>query len=79
MADEKGKSQKKGKRMVDTNVRMTKTTHARLKYLAQVLGVTISEVVDSLIGDKYPDIDARIDAREREARELRRKGKGDLN
>jgi hypothetical protein len=65
--------------MVDTNVRVTKTTHARLKYLAQVLGVTISEVIDAMIVEKNPDIDSRIEAREREARELRRKTKGESN
>jgi predicted DNA-binding protein len=72
MSDEKPKKEKKGKRMVDTNVRITKSTHSRLKYLAEALGVTMSEIVDAMIYEKHPDIDSRINAREQEAKELRR-------
>lgn len=77
MSDEKSKKEKKGKRMVDTNVRMTKPTHSRLKYLTEVMGLTMSEIVDAMIYEKYPDIDSKISAREKEAEELRRHLKSD--
>lgn len=77
MSDEKPESGKKGnKRMVDTNVRVTKSTHSRLKYLAEVLGVTMSEAVDAMIYEKDPAIDEKIEAREREIKEFRKKLKG---
>jgi hypothetical protein len=79
MSDEKPKKEKKGKRMVDTNVRMEKTTHARLKYLAETLGVTMSEVIDGMIKEKYSDIDVRVSKREQEANELRKQLKKNDN
>lgn len=58
---------KKGKRMVDTNVRVTKETHERLKTLAELLDLTMSDAIDHVIGSHYPEVE-----RERTAREERK-------
>lgn len=50
----------KGKRMVDTNVRVTKDTHRRLKTLAELHDTTISEAIDKLILEHAPEVEEAI-------------------
>lgn len=52
----------KGKRMVDTNVRVTKDTHLRLKTLADLREATISEAIDKLIEEHAPEVEEAINA-----------------
>lgn len=73
MSDEKSKDEKKGKRMVDTNVRVMKTTHQRMKTLADLWGVTISEAVDLLISQHAPEVDNEIKRREEMQRQMSKK------
>lgn len=70
MSDESSKSEKKGKRMVDTNVRVTKDTHLRLKALSDLWGVTMSEALDLLIGEHVPEIEERLKQREEMQKKL---------
>lgn len=56
---------KKGKgRVVITNVRVTKETHTRLKTLADLWGVTMSEAMDMLITEHVPEVEEAIRLRE---------------
>ena len=64
MSDEKPKRAKKGKRMVETNVRVTKETHLRIKTLAEMWGITMSEAMDLLITEHVPEVEAEIRLRE---------------
>ena len=66
MTDEQPK--KKGKRMMDTNVRITRDTHNRLKTLSDLLGLTMSEAIDFIIIEHYPNVEE-----ERKAKEERKK------
>lgn len=50
----------KGKRMVDTNVRVTKDTHEKLKTLATLRGKTISEAIEELIDAHAPEVNKAI-------------------
>ena len=56
---------KKGKgRVVVTNVRVTKETHVRLKTLADLWGLTMSEAVNLLIRENVPEVEESIRLRE---------------
>lgn len=63
MTDEAPKKRgrpKKAKKMVDTNVRVTKDTHLRLKTLADLWGITMSESIDLLIEKHAPEVEDAI-------------------
>lgn len=64
MSEKKPKAEKKGKRMVDTNVRVTRETHLRVKTLAEMWGVTMSEAMDLLISEHVPQVEDEIKRRE---------------
>ena len=68
MSDKEPK--KKGKRMMDTNVRVTKDTHSRLKTLSDTLGLTMSEAIDFIIIEHYPDIEEERKALEERKRKV---------
>lgn len=73
MAEKQGSGKKKGKRMVDTNVRITKETHSRLKTLADMLGLTMSDAINFVIIEHYPEVDNERTRREERRRTLARK------
>lgn len=61
---------KKGKgRVVITNIRVEKDTHNRIKTLADLWGVTMSEAMDMLITEHVPEVEEAIKLRE----EMKRK------
>lgn len=64
MSEKKPKDEKKSKRMVDTNVRVTKETHLRVKTLAEMWGITMSEAMDLLISEHVPEVEQEIKRRE---------------
>lgn len=76
---EKGKRgrPKKDEMIVDTNVRMTKKTHTRLKTLADLWDVSISKAVDRLIDGAAPEVDDVI--RQRDEQRKRFSGKSSQN
>lgn len=55
---------KKGKRMTTSAVRVTPETHKRMKTLADVLGMTMSEAIDFIILEHMPEIDEEVVRRE---------------
>ena len=73
MSDKKSKSEKKGKRMVDTNVRVTKDTHLLIKTLADLWGVTMSDAMAMLINEHVPEVKEALKRREEIQRKLNEK------
>lgn len=67
-ADKKGKG-----RVVITNVRVTKETHLRMKTLAELMGVTMSEAIDALIDKQAPEVDDIIRQREEQKKRFGKK------
>lgn len=63
---------KKGKQMVDTTMRVTKETSVRVKILADLMGVTMSEAIDRLIEENAPQVNEEI---RRRAEQKKRFGK----
>lgn len=67
--EQPGKGNKKGKRMVTTNVRLTPDAHDRLRALQKKLGLaSMSDVVDYIVIEHFPDVE-----NERKVQEERRK------
>lgn len=61
---------KKDGDVVTTNIRVTKTTHMRVKTLADMLGVNISEALDMLIARSAPEVDEELKRREERRRQF---------
>lgn len=66
-------SKKKGKRMVETNVRLTRDAHSRLRALASRLGLSMSDAVDYVVFNHYPEIEQERKLLEARKEELDRK------
>lgn len=65
MPDKKkrGRPKKENQVIVDTNVRVTKETHLRMKTLADLWGLTMSEAVNLLIRENVPEVEQAIQLR----------------
>ncbi len=50
--------------MVTTNIRVTKSTHVRIRELAKALGLDTSEVLDLLMNRLPPDIEEEFQRRQ---------------
>jgi hypothetical protein len=56
--------------VVTTNIRITKTTHQKVKTLADMLGVNISEALDMLIAKSAPEVNEELRRREERRRQF---------
>lgn len=56
--------------VVTTNIRITKTTHQKVKTLADMLGVNISEALDMLIAKSAPEVNEELQRREERRRQF---------
>lgn len=54
--------------VVTTNIRITKDTHQRVKTLADMLGVNISDALDMLIQKSAPEVEEELKRREERRR-----------
>ncbi|MBL8163746.1 MAG: hypothetical protein JNJ61_17295 [Anaerolineae bacterium] len=80
MSDEQPKeTRKKGKRMVNTNVRVTKETHERLKTLSELLGLTMSEAIDHVINSHYPEVETERRMKQERKSKLLSRNTGSFN
>jgi hypothetical protein len=71
---------KKGKgRVVITNVRVTKETHIRMKTLADLWHMSMSEVINKLIDEGAPNVDQVIREREEQERRFSQQHKSNEN
>ena len=60
----RGRPKKENKVIVDTNVRVTKETHIRMKTLADLWGLSMSEAVNLLIKENVPEVEEAVKTRE---------------
>lgn len=56
--------QKKDKRMVQTNIKVTKEAHGLIKFAADKLGMPMSDAIIFIVGKVYPNADQEIKERE---------------
>ncbi len=67
-------AKKKGSgRVVITNVRVTKEAHLRLKTLAELWNVSMSEALDALIEKQAPEVDEIIRQRKEQVERFSKK------
>lgn len=77
MSDESKK--KGGKRMVVTNIRVTKETHAELQALSQIWDIPMSDAISKLIRDNVPEVRELISKRDEIKRKARKREESDEN
>jgi hypothetical protein len=66
----RGRPRKDDTVIVDTNVRVDKRAHIRMKTLADLWGVTLSEAINRLIDKQAPEVDEVIRQREEQRRKF---------
>lgn len=69
----------KGKKAVErtTNIRVDKEVQAKLVFLSQLTDKTMSEIIESLIGEKYPAIKDDMEQWEQTKRDISKKYESD--
>ena len=76
MSDESKK--KGGKRMVVTNIRVTKETHAELQALSRIWDMPMSDAISKLIRENIPEVGELI-SKEEDIKQKARKRGGSVN
>jgi hypothetical protein len=66
----RGRPRKDDTVIVDTNVRVDKRAHIRMKTLADLWGVTLSEAINRLIDKQAPEVDEVIRQREEQRKKF---------